>query len=209
MDDKEQKEIFAENIERILKEKGLQKKDVAEQLGVSPAAFTKWCKGDSLPRMGKVQMLSDILGVSKSDLIDKRTTEAKPGDAVLIPVFGKVAAGIPFEAVEDIIDYEEISGQMAKTGEFFALQIQGDSMSPRICDRDVVIVKKQSDAESGDVVIALIEQQDACCKRLKKYYDGTIELISNNPSYPALVFEKEKVKNVIIIGKVVELRGKF
>lgn len=75
---------------------------------------------------------------------------------------------------------------------------------------DVVIVRKQEDAESGDIVIAMINGDDATCKRLRKYRDG-IELISNNPSYEPMFFSNEEImsKPVKIIGKVVELRGKF
>ena len=131
--------------------------------------------------------------------------------AYLITVLGRVAAGIPIEAVEDVIDNEEISEKIAKkTGDFFALQIHGDSMEPRMCEGDVVIVRQQDDAESGDIVIAMINGDDATCKRLRKYRDG-IELISNNPSYVAMFFSNDEIisKPVKIIGKVVELRGKF
>lgn len=129
---------------------------------------------------------------------------------VLIKVLGRVAAGIPIEAVEDVIDNEEISEALAKTGDFFALQIHGDSMEPRMCEGDVVIVRQQNDAESGDIVIAMINGDDATCKRLRKYRDG-IELISNNPSYEPMFFSNDEIisKPVKIIGKVVELRGKF
>lgn len=134
--------------------------------------------------------------------------ELKKG--VVINVLGRVAAGIPIEAIEDIIDTEEISEEMAKSGEFFGLQIHGDSMEPRMCEGDVVIVRKQDDAESGDIVIAMVNGNDATCKRLRKYRDG-IELISNNPSYEPMFFSNEDIisKPVKIIGKVVELRGKF
>lgn len=129
---------------------------------------------------------------------------------VLIKVLGRVAAGIPIEAVEDVIDNEEISESLAKTGNFFALQIHGDSMEPRMCEGDVVIVRQQNDAESGDIVIAMVNGDDATCKRLRKYRDG-IELVSNNPSYEPMFFSNEEIisKPVKIIGKVVELRGKF
>ena len=77
-------------------------------------------------------------------------------------------------------------------------------------DGDVVIVRQQDDAESGDIVIALVNGDDATCKRLRKYRDG-IELISNNPAYQPMFFSNEEIqtKPVKIIGKVVELRGKF
>ena len=127
-----------------------------------------------------------------------------------IPVLGRVAAGIPINAITEIIDTEEISEDMAKTGDFFALQILGDSMEPKISNGDVVIVRQQDDAETGDTVIALINGDDAVCKRLRKYKEG-LELISTNPSYAPLYFDEETIKNkpVKIIGKVVELRAKF
>lgn len=127
-----------------------------------------------------------------------------------IPVLGRVAAGIPINAITEIIDTEEISEDTAKTGDFFALQIQGDSMEPKISNGDVVIVRQQDDAETGDTVIALINGDDAVCKRLRKYKEG-LELISTNPSYAPLYFDEETIKNkpVKIIGKVVELRAKF
>lgn len=133
-----------------------------------------------------------------------------PKHGVTINVLGRVAAGIPIEAVENIIDTEEITEELAKTGEFFGLQIHGDSMLPSICDGDIVIVRQQNDAESGDIVIATINGDEATCKRLRKYYGG-IELISNNPSYKPFEFSNEEIQNkpVRIIGKVIELRRKF
>ena len=92
--------------------------------------------------------------------------------AIRIPVLGNVAAGIPIEAIEDIIDYEEISEELAHTGDFFALKIKGDSMEPRICNGDVVIVRKQNYAESGDLVIVLVNGDSATCKKLAKYPSG-------------------------------------
>ena len=129
---------------------------------------------------------------------------------VVIPVLGHVAAGIPIEMIEDIIDTEEIPEDMARHGEFFALKIKGDSMTPSINNSDVVIVRQQVDAENGDIVIATVNGNDAVCKRLKKYSDG-ISLISLNPAYEPLYFNTSEIQEapVKIIGKVIELRRKF
>lgn len=129
---------------------------------------------------------------------------------ISIKVLGRVAAGIPIEAIEDVIDTEEITEELAATGDFFGLQIHGDSMEPRICDGDVVIVRQQDDAESGEIVIAMVNGDEATCKRLRKYRDG-IELISNNLAYKPMFYSNDEIssKPVKIIGKVVELRGKF
>lgn len=145
-----------------------------------------------------------------SRIDDSPINVKQQSSGIKINVLGHVAAGIPINAIEEIIDTEEISEQLAKTGEFFGLQIHGDSMEPRICEGDVVIVKQQPDADSGDIVIALVNGDDATCKRLRKYRDG-IELISLNPSYEPMFFSEKDITNkpVRIIGKVVELRGKF
>ena len=163
--------------------------------------------------MGKVQKLADYFHIEKSDLIDERNetpSKATKRQGIAINIYGRVAAGIPIEMIEDIVDTEEISEDMAKTGEYFGLIIKGNSMLPNICDGDIVIIRCQEDAENGDTVIATVNGNDATCKRLRKYRDG-IELISNNPSYDPMYFSNQDVaeKPVKILGKVVELRRKL
>ena len=131
-------------------------------------------------------------------------------EGIKIKIYGRVAAGIPLEAIEDVIDEEEIPEELARTGEFFGLRISGDSMEPDIHNGDTVIVKRQDDAESDEIVIALVNGNDGVCKRLKKYADS-IALISLNPNYEPMYFNQDEIeeKPVKIIGKVVELRRKF
>lgn len=142
--------------------------------------------------------------------VPSEQNEFNSSNSVTINVLGRVAAGIPIEAVEDIIDTEEITEELAKTGEFFGLQIHGDSMEPKISDGDIVIVKHQDDAESGDIIIATVNGNEATCKRLRKYRDG-IELISSNPAYAPMFFSNQDIidKPIRILGKVIELRAKF
>ena len=212
MTEEEQRRIFSKNLNYYISNSGKEQKEIAVDLGISPTTFNTWCVGKIMPRMGKVQAIADYFNIGKSDLIDDKSNligkRTKKG--IVINVLGRVAAGIPIEAIEDIIDTEEISEELAKTGDFFGLQIHGDSMEPRMCEGDIVIVRKQEDAESGDIVIAMVNGDDATCKRLRKYRDG-IELISNNPAYKPMFFSNREIaeKPVKIIGKVVELRGKF
>ncbi len=211
MTDEEQKKIFSKNLNHYISLSNKTQKEIADSIDVSPQTFNTWCQGIAIPRMGKVQRLADYFNVGKSDLIDdKPFSNTNKSKGVTINVLGRVAAGIPIEAIENIIDTEEITEELARTGDFFGLQIHGDSMEPRIYEGDIVIVRQQDDAESGDVVIAMVNGNDATCKRLRKYRDG-IELISNNPSYAPMFFSNEEIlsKPVKIIGKVVELRGKF
>ena len=129
---------------------------------------------------------------------------------IKIPVLGTVAAGIPISAVEDILDYEEVPQSWQNQGEFFGLRIKGDSMKPDINNGDTVIVKQQSTANNGDVVIALVNGDDATCKKFEKLDNG-IMLISNNSESSPMYFSNEEVttKPVVIVGRVVELRRKF
>lgn len=202
------KEIMANNIRFYLSQNGISQTEICQTLGFSMSTFSDWVHARTYPRIDKIELMANYFGIEKSDLVEERTKSQRAG--VAINVLGRVAAGIPINAITEIIDTEEISEDLAKTGDFFALKIKGNSMEPRIVDGDVVIVKQQEDAENGDTVIALVNGDDAVCKRLRKYRDG-LELISNNPAYAPMFFDKETIetKPVRIIGKVVELRGKF
>ncbi len=203
------KEVMAKNIQFYMDKYEKTRQDMCNALGVKYTTFTDWVKGKSYPRIDKIELMANYFGISKSDLVEERLANS-PSKGVVINVYGRVAAGIPLEMIEDIIDTEEITEEMARTGEFFGLQIKGDSMEPKFSEGDIVIVRQQDDAESGEIVIATVNGNEATCKRLRKYRDG-IELISNNPSYEPMFFSNEEIeqKPVRIIGRVVELRAKF
>lgn len=205
------KKIMAKNIQYYMDKYGKSRNEMCDALGVKYTTFTDWVKGNSYPRIDKIELMANYFGISKADLVEDRYNDISSGHkGVTINVLGHVAAGIPIEAIEDIIDTEEITEEMARTGEFFALQINGDSMEPKFSKGDVVIVRQQPDAEDGQIVIATVNGCDATCKRLKKYADG-IALLSTNPAFEPMYFSEEEIKNkpVRIIGKVVELRAKF
>lgn len=201
------KEIMSKNIQYYMNKYEKSRQDMCEALGVKYTTFTDWVKGNSYPRIDKIELMANYFGIEKSDLVEERRNKSR---GIVINVLGRVAAGVPVEAVEDIIDTEEISEDMAKSGQYFGLQIHGDSMEPRMYEGDVVIVRQQDDAESGDIVIAMVNGNDATCKRLTKYAGG-IALLSLNSKYEPMMFTNDEIlqKPVRIIGKVVELRGKL
>lgn len=159
--------------------------------------------------------IASYFGVSVDYLLGNESVSdgppapSRPGSK-WIPVLGKVAAGTPIEAVEDILDYEEIDAQTAASGEHFALQIKGQSMEPKISDGDVVIVRRQDDCDSGDIAVVLVNGDEATVKRIKKEPAG-IMLIPSNPSYEPKFYSNDEILSlpVRIIGKVIELRAKF
>lgn len=199
------------NIKRLREERGLSQEALARLTGYTDrSSITKIEKGQVDLQQSKIELFAKALGTTSRALAGWDEEIPAAGKGVVINVLGRVAAGLPIEAVEDIIDTEEIPGEMAKNGDYFGLQIHGDSMEPKISNGDIVIVRRQDDAESGEIVIVTVNGTDATCKRLRKYRDG-IELISNNPTYAPLFFSNEDIENkpVRIIGRVVELRAKF
>lgn len=200
-----------EKIKMLRKQKKISQEKLAILTGYSDrSSITKIEQGKVNISETKITLFANALGTTPAYLLGWEDENVENTSALKIPVLGNVAAGIPISAVEDILDYEEVPISWQNQGEFFALRIKGDSMQPRMESGDVVIVKQQSDANSGDTVIALVNGDDATCKRLEKTDNG-IMLVSTNPKYPPMFFSKEDIVNkpVVILGKVVEFRGKF
>lgn len=196
------------NLRQARLAKGLTQRQVAAHIGINQNTYSYWETGRSRVDTAALPHLAALFGVSVDYLLG-HSGEESPKD-VKIPVLGRVAAGIPIEAVEDILDYEEISPQMAAQGEFFALQVKGRSMEPRMQEGDIIICKKQADVETGDVAVVLVNGDDATVKKIKKTAAG-LYLIPTNPAFDPLYFTYDEVisRPVSIIGKVVELRAKY
>ncbi len=203
------------------KQKGLKQGDLAAFLGVAQSTLSGWENGKfEIDDKNKIK-LADFFGVSVDYLLGREVSANSPWNengidmaprkkGIKIPVLGRVVAGVPVEAVQDVIDYEEIDEEMAKTGEFFALQIQGDSMEPRIKSGDVVIVRKQDIVDSGDIAIVMVNGDDATCKKFVKHKNG-VSLVSMNPAYTPMFYTMDEVESlpVRVLGRVMELRAKF
>ena len=206
-------ETIGKKIKYLREKEGFTQTELGKRLGLSDKAVSTWENDIKVPRMATLRKISELFGVPVGYLVGEKTS---PRASVKIPVMGGVAAGAPITAVEEYIDlydpdtWEEISAELASTGNFFALRIAGDSMEPKISRGDIVIVRQQNDVESGDIAIVLVGGNDATCKKIKKRSDGIL-LISNNPEYEPMFYTQKQVNElpVSIIGKVVELRAKF
>ena len=207
--------ITAQRLSLALTNANMIPQELSNASGVNKASISQYLNGSHSPSNISSGKMAQVLNVSPLwlmgfDVPMIETTSTHTTQSVTVKVLGRVAAGIPIEAITDIVDEEEISEELAKTGEFFGLKISGDSMEPDIHNGDTVIVRKQDDAESDEIVIALVNGNDGVCKRLKKYADS-IALVSLNPNYEPMYFSQSEIesKPVHIIGKVVELRRKF
>ena len=192
---------------RVMKEKGITQKELCKAIGIGAPKFTDWKTGRVHSYSKYIPQIAEYLGVSADVLLGNVSGS---GTGVKIPVLGRLQAGIPVEAIEDVIDYEEIPLKMAECGEYFGLAVRGDSMEPKFSEGDVVIVRRQPDIESGDIAIVMINGEDATIKKVLKQESG-IMLMPSNDKYEPCFFDKKRMeeKHVEIVGKVVELRAKF
>lgn len=211
---------FWDNFVRACELKGETPSAVVTAIGLARSSATSWRYKVTTPSIKTKRLLSDYFGLPSSfdwendDIpVDNSSFynnfEQKP-NVTRIPVLGRVAAGIPIEAITDIDDYEEISPDMAKNGQYIALKIHGHSMEPRMCEGDIIIVRLQNDVESGDIAVVFINGGDATCKKVKKLQDG-IMLISTNHEYDTMYYTNKQIKDlpIKILGKVVEIRVKL
>lgn len=202
---------ISKRIKEAIEERGISYQALQKKSGIPKSAIQRYASGDTekLP-IDRVIKIANALSISPGYLMGWEDSKREKTQGIKIPVLGSVVAGIPIEAIEEIIDYEEISEQLAKTGEFFALQIKGDSMEPRMYDGDVVIVKKQEEVNSGDVAIVLVNGDEATVKRVK-IDDNGIMMIPFNSKYTPWFYTAEECESlpVRILGKVVECRQKY
>lgn len=181
------------------------------ELGFSNGAISKWKK--SSPKVSSLIKVSKYFKVSMDYLLGNEVIPINNSKekGVRIPVLGRIVAGIPIEAIEDIIDWEEIPTSMARTGDYFALMVTGRSMEPTLRDGDVVILKKQSDVDSGDIAAVLINGNEATIKEIKKGLSGITLIGHNVVEYSPTFYSNEDIERlpISILGKAVELRRKF
>lgn len=185
-------------LKQIRKQKGFTQKEVAKALHISQSAYSYWESGRTNIDSEALRDLASLFGVSADAILGT--------DKSWIPIVGDVSAGIPSEAIEyPADDWEQLDESMQNDGhEYFALKIKGDSMSPRMAIGDVVIVRRQPTIENDEIGVFLIDGE-ATVKKIQITRQG-IWLIATNPSYaPRFV----NPQDLIVLGKVVELRAKF
>ncbi|MFI3128423.1 MAG: LexA family transcriptional regulator [Bacillota bacterium] len=197
----------------LRKNKSLTQAKVASILGISQAAYSKYEIGKSEPDNKSLAVLADLFDVSIDYLIGNLHT-SNTDVAVLdrkvsrIPVLGSIPAGVPIDAVEDILDYEDIPERwLHGNRSYFALKIKGDSMSPRYLDGDVVIFEKDSTCNSGQNCAVMVNGDDVTFKKVILHESG-ITLQPLNPTYEPLFFTNEEIANkpITIIGIAKETR---
>lgn len=184
--------------------------ELGDRLAVHKGTVSRWENGkiDNIS-LATVERLADVLAVNVAWLSGKdvpMVAEPKKHKN-LVPVYGVIRAGIPIEAIQEILDYEEISEAMARDGEYLALRVKGDSMAPKISEGDVAIIRQQPTVENGQIAAVRVADDTAT---LKKFYQNgsQVTLVPLNPDYPTQIYDLRET-HIDIIGRLVELRAKF
>ena len=208
---------FAQRLAEAMKIREVSQTELHERTGINKSSISTYLKGGYEARQNKVYEIARALNVSEPWLMgyDVPMTRVSPAatrkKGVKIPVLGYVAAGIPFEAIENVIDEEEIDEVLASKGDFFGLVIHGESMEPEICDGDTVIVRKQETCDSGQIAIVLVNGDDATCKIVHRQFDGILLEGINRDVYTPTFYNNEAIESlpVQVIGVVAEVRRKY
>ena len=200
---------LANNIRYYRKLNKLTQADLANKLDVAPTAISAWEVGRNKPLMDKIEQMSTLFNVKKSDLlgdeIDTPTNLVPINRAsiVSIPILGTIKCGQPILAEDNITGYREELSDRLPSGNLFYLKSQGDSMVPTIPEGSLVLIREQPTVEYGEVAAVLVNgDTEATLKRVKKQGD-IIMLIADNTDYPPYIITESNPAR--IIGKAIQV----
>ena len=211
-------EFLNENVKFLRNSKGISQQGLADKVGIDRSTISRIENDEIDTTLDNAIKIADALDVNLFDLVgkdlrfDNATPIELPKEVVKIPILGRIPAGVPIEAVEDIIGYEEIPKEWLKGGkEYFALIVDGDSMEPKYQDKDIGIFVKSSDCESGQDCCIRINGFDATFKRVKKQENGIMVMPlneNNSTGFSTTFYTNEEIANkpVEIVGIIKQIR---
>lgn len=214
-------DTFSNRLNTAMRIRNLKPVELSEKTGIDKSKISSYMSGRYKAKQDGVYLLAQALQVNEAWLMGLDVSMEKEiniyktdklGNSVIpIPILGTVKAGYNYLAQENWIGTIDVETSLVGNGdEYFALKVHGDSMFPVLIENDVVIIKKQSDFETGDIVVAIINGNEATIKKGKKS-DNNILLQPLNTAYEPLIFTKEEMKSIpiTIVGIVKQLKRVF
>ena len=172
-------------------------KDIADFIGVKSPS-TAHFHLERLENKGFIRRGEDGM----LEILDRATPELGP---TAVPLMGLIAAGRPIEAIEQATTIEIPPNMIDGRGEVYCLEVSGNSMiDEHICDRDIVVIKKQDNAEDGQIVVALLDDGNATLKRYRRLKNGQVMLIPANPAMQPITVDRVTIQGRLI-GVIREL----
>lgn len=208
----------AYRISKAIEDAKLSYGELSKITGISKSALQRYATGETekipIDRLELIARATDVSAAylmcwSDIDEISNDFTNVQlDRDVVSIPVLGCIPAGIPIEAIEDIIDYIEIPKKWLAGGkEFFSLKLKGNSMFPEYLSGDIVVFERAETCDTGEDCAVMVNGDNATFKRVERKKNGVV-LKPLNPEFETLFFTNEEIENkpVRIIGIARELR---
>jgi repressor LexA len=202
--------IFSKRLNELIKEKNINLSVLADITDLSEATISRYKNNKMAPKTPTVKVIAEYFNINPLWLMGldepkyKTLNEYKSFEE--IPVLGSIAAGQPVFAEENIKEYAKVPSEKVKNGQYFYLEVSGDSMiGAGIYEEDLVLVRKQDDVENKEIAVVMVNAHDATLKRVFKQ-NGNVILQPENPKYDPIIIKSEDAR---IIGKVVGLTRSF
>lgn len=202
--------ILGDNIKKYRKASSYTQKDLANLLKVKPTTVASWEQGRNKPLMDKVTKLTNIFGVSLTDLVgsdqENEVTDYFSKKPRMVPLIGTIAMGAPITAEQNIEKYiPEYMMDRYADDTLFALRCKGNSMYPLIPDGAIATIRQQSDVEDGEIAAVLINGEATLKKVL--HVGKTVVLRPANPEYKDIILDKDHPGT--ILGKMIKYEVNF
>lgn len=202
--------ILGDNIKKYRKASSYTQKDLANLLKVKPTTVASWEQGRNKPLMDKVTKLTNIFGVSLTDLVgsdqENEVTDYFSKKPRMVPLIGTIAMGAPITAEQNIEKYiPEYMMDRYADDTLFALRCKGNSMYPLIPDGAIATIRQQSDVEDGEIAAVLINGEATLKKIL--HVGKTVVLRPANPEYKDIILDKDHPGT--ILGKMIKYEMNF
>lgn len=212
-------ENFSKRFSELIKNSSIDISQLAKMLGIkSKSTIYRYMNGEMAPKVPTVKYASDIFNVNPLwlmgyDAPKYNNEKTKKLDNLVSPIniLKTIKSDYDYLAPENIVGTINVEKSLVGNGEdYFALKIKGDSMSPILMENDIAIIKKQENFESGNIVVAIVNHNEATIRKVRKN-DTSILLQSFNPNYEPIVFTYDEMETipVTIIGVVKQLKREF
>lgn len=224
--------MLKDNIKKLRLENRLSQAQFAKRLHVTQGAVSQWESGRTLPDTSILLSMATEFNVpldylnsdpGQRDFESLSEVRRRPVENTLsrhpyetryfsIPILGDIPAGIPFEAIENVIEYEDLpAARFNPSHQYFGLKVKGDSMEPEYQDGDIIILRRQESCESGDDCAVMVNGDDATFKRVRVGENGITLQPLNYQKYEPKFYTAREVRElpVRIVGIVVEIRRRI
>ena len=191
---------FGDKLKQLRVLRGWSQEELAQRLETSKQVISRYENGQRIPRIDVVQRYAALLNVPLASFIDDNLDPLTPETGRAVPLIGTIACGMPILADENIESYVALPDEVQAD---FCLRCRGDSMiGARICDGDIVFIRRQPDVQDGQIAAVLIDEE-ATLKRVYKIGRDRVELRAENPTFPVLRYEGEALRQMMILGRAV------